>query len=325
MDPAAFQTPLGFERNSVMSPAAHVALRAGKTSAKIILRQVGCYTTSVGRALKHHVQQDIRWPNKAGDLRGRKREAKPRGKAKVGRPRKANAGVPHAKRPPMKTYKPIHITIRVDEIVGRLRTRDAYMAIREAAIAVFRREDFRIVHLSIEGTHVHLLVEADDRDAFSNGMRGFEGSAAKHLNAAFSKAGSWWERKRAARLGHALPERRKGRVFSDRYHETVITSPRQARHALAYVLNNWRRHHEDRAERARGWLIDPFATGWAFDGWKERADTAFAFKVRETYKPIPVWLPKTWLLREGWRRHGLIGLREVPGPKAGARDPALVD
>jgi putative transposase len=279
----------------------------------------------VGRALKRQVQQEIRWPNKAGDLRGRKREAKPRGKKRVGRPKKAGAGMPHEKRPALKAHEPIHITIRVDEVVGRLRTRDAYMAIREAAIVVLQRDDFRIVHLSIEGTHIHLLVEAENRRALSCGMRAFEGSAAKHLNAAFSKAGGWWERKRAARLGHAMPQRRKGRVFSDRYHETVITSPRQARHALAYVLNNWRRHREDRGERARGWLIDPFATGWAFDGWKERADTPFAFKVRETYKAIPVWLPKTWLLREGWRRHGLIGLREVPGPKAGARDPALVD
>jgi REP element-mobilizing transposase RayT len=199
------------------------------------------------------------------------------------------------------------------------------MAIREAAIAVLKREDFRIVHLSIEGTHIHLLVEAQHRRALTTGIRAFEISAAKHLNAAFSNAGSWWERKRAARLGHALPARRKGRVFSDRYHETVIKTPRQARHALAYVLNNWRRHREDRRPFARGWLIDPFATGWAFDGWKERADTPFAFKVRDTYQPIPVWLPKTWLLRTGWRMHGLIGLHEVPGPKAGARDPVLAD
>ena len=280
---------------------------------------------SVGRALKRQVQQEIRWPNKAGDVRGRKREAKPRGKKQVGRPKKPGAGMSHAKRPALKAREPIHITIRVVDVIGRLRTRHAYMAIREAAITVLKREDFRIVHLSIEGTHIHLLVEAESRRALSCGMRAFEGSAAKHLNAAFSKAGGWWERRRAARLGHVLPERRKGRVFTDRYHETVITSPRQARHALAYVLNNWRRHREDRAERARGWLIDPFATGWAFDGWKERADTPFAWKVRETYKPIPVWLPKTWLLRTGWKLCGLISVREVPGPKAGVRDPVLVD
>ena len=126
-------------------------------------------------------------------------------------------------------------------------------------------------------------------------------------------------------LVNVLPKRRKGRVFTDRYHETVITSPRQARHALAYVLNNWRRHREDRAQGARGWLIDPFATGWAFDGWKERADTPFAWKLRETYQPIPVRMPTTWLLRTGWRIYGLIGVREVPGPQAGPREPVLVD
>ena len=75
----------------------------------------------MGRALKRQVQQEIRWPNKAGDLRGRKREAKPRGKKRVGRPKKAGAGMPHAKRPALKAHEPIHITIRVDEVVGRLR------------------------------------------------------------------------------------------------------------------------------------------------------------------------------------------------------------
>jgi REP element-mobilizing transposase RayT len=283
------------------------------------------YKQVVGRARKHHVQQQIRWPNKAGDLRGRTREARPRGKHKVGRPRKPGAGVPHVTREPFDKTRALHITLRVLEVIGRLRTRRAYMAIREAAITVLTHEAFRIVQMSIESTHLHLLVEADSRAALSTGMKAFEISAAKHLNAAFSNAGGWWERKRAARLGHALPKRRKGRVFSDRYHETHIKSPRQARHALAYVLNNWRRHREDRRADARSWRIDPFTTGWAFDGWKERADTPFAFKLRETYQPTPVWLPKTWLLREGWRRYGLIGLREVPGPKAGVRDPALVD
>jgi REP element-mobilizing transposase RayT len=219
----------------------------------------------------------------------------------------------------------LHITLRVLDVIGRLRTRSAYMAIREAAIVMLKHETFRIIQMSIEGTHLHLLVEADSRAALSTGIQAFEISAAKHLNAAWSKTGGWWARKRAARLGHALPKRRKGRVFSDRYHETFINKPRQARHALAYVLNNWRRHGEDRAAFARSWVIDPFATGRAFDGWKERADTPFVWKVRETYQPIPVWLPKTWLLREGWRRYGLIGVREVPGPNAGAREPVLVD
>jgi hypothetical protein len=32
----------------------------------------------------------------------------------------------------------------------------------------------------------------------------------------------------------------------------------------------------------------------------------------ERYRSIPVWLPKSWLLRTGWRKYGLIRVREVP-------------
>lgn len=34
--------------------------------------------------------------------------------------------------------------------------------------------------------------------------------------------------------------------------------------------------------------------------------------VREGYQSLIVYFPKTWLLSEGWRRHGLIRLHEVP-------------
>jgi hypothetical protein len=32
------------------------------------------------------------------------------------------------------------------------------------------------------------------------------------------------------------------------------------------------------------------------------------------YDPLPVSKPKTWLLREGWKRYGLIDPHECPGP-----------
>jgi REP element-mobilizing transposase RayT len=182
------------------------------------------------------------------------------------------------------------------------------MAIREAAITVLKHEAFHIVHLSIQGTHIHLLVETANREALSRGMQAFEISAAKHINAALSQAGSWWER----RTGRVVGTRRKGRVFADRYHEERITNPAQARNALAYVLNNWRKHREDRADFARAWLIDPYATGWAFEGWKEREGEPTLWKMREEYKPIPVWRPTSWLLSTGWRHRGLIRAREVP-------------
>jgi REP element-mobilizing transposase RayT len=185
----------------------------------------------MGRALKRHVQQELRWANKAGDVRGRTRELKPRGKRAIGRPKKPGAGLPHRARPALKAREPIHITVRVDDVVGRLRTRSAYAAIREAAIAVFRSEDFHIIHLSIEGTHIHLLVEAEHRDALSNGMRAFQGSAAKHLNAAFSKAGTWWETQARCAPGAGPAEAAQGQRVQrplprDRDHVASAGAPR---------------------------------------------------------------------------------------------------
>jgi len=270
----------------------------------------------MARSRKTHVQQQIRWPNAAGDLRGRKREAgKGRGKKQIGRPKKPNAGEPHTRRETFRPSEPVHVTLRVEREIGWLRTRTGYAAIREATITVLKHETFRIVHVSIQGTHVHLLVEAQDRRALSKGVQAFKISAAKQLNAAVSKAGSWWERAQLRRAGRTLVKRRKGRVFTDRYHATIIRSPKQARHELAYVLNNWRKHGEHRKGVARGWKIDPFATGWLFQGWKEREHEPFAWKLRETYEPMPVWWPRTWLLSDGWRRYGLIKTHEVPGER----------
>ena len=75
-------------------------------------------------------------------------------------------------------------------------------------------------------------------------------------------------------------KRRRGSVFPDRYHQEIIDSPRQARNALAYVLNNWRKHREDQARFAGAWLVDPFSTGVLFAGWKERASSDVMWKPR---------------------------------------------
>ncbi|MBA3539169.1 MAG: transposase [Deltaproteobacteria bacterium] len=181
--------------------------------------------------------------------------------------------------------------------MGSLRKRHLYKALREAT-ATALRGTFRIVHFSIQATHVHAIVEADNRMALARGMQGFQISAARHINAAISK-----------RTG----VKRVGKVFADRYHARVLKTPRKVRNAVAYVLNNWRHHNEDRATFARGWKIDPYSSGSQFGGWKELEESAFLFPRRETYDPLHVWLPKTWLLKTGWRRHGLIKTGEVPG------------
>jgi REP element-mobilizing transposase RayT len=193
----------------------------------------------------------------------------------------------------------VHVTLRVVQAVGSLRRRVVYHAIREATLTAARAGNVRIVHVSIQRTHVHLLVEANDRIALARGMQGFQISAAKHINQAISS-------------GRPGP-RRRGTVFPDRYHAQIITSPRQARNALTYVLQNWRRHEEDRRPVARGWRFDWFSSGIAFADWTEYGDAPFLWRGPPTYDPLWVVRPATWLLREGWKRHGAtISVGDVP-------------
>ena len=49
--------------------------------------------------------------------------------------------------------------------MASLRKRDRYRAIRRQMLTSGHGEHFRIVHFSIQGNHIHLIVEATDREA----------------------------------------------------------------------------------------------------------------------------------------------------------------
>jgi putative transposase len=278
----------------------------------------------MARGRKRHVQQDLFGPR--GGVRVRKGVAPKASKAArrsedadkprrgPGRPPKGRrAGSPHKARPEINRHKAVHIVLRAVPEVGSLRKRFIYRALREATLTVALRElhdtedgGFRIVHMSIQRTHVHLIVEADNKRALSRGMQSFQISAAKHINRVYS------EKLR-------LVVRRRGEVFPDRYHEEVIETPKQARHALSYVLNNWRKHREDRGDVQRTWKVDPFSSGALFGGWKELEGHAVFWPLPRTYEPPIMYLPTSWLLRVGWQRHGLIQTSEVPSASPSTR------
>ncbi len=205
----------------------------------------------------------------------------------------------HAARPEHDPRHPVHVTIRVVGNVEGLRRKDIYLALREATIVTAKREDFRIVHMSIQRDHIHLIVEAESTGALSKGVRGFSISAARQINKAITARGG---------------DRRTGKVIGDRFHARPRTSPRAVRNTIAYVLLNWRHHGEDRASFARTWRVDPFSSGPLFSDWKELEGSPFLWPLRPTYQPLIVFHPRTWLLAKGWRRfHPLISLSEVPG------------
>ena len=249
----------------------------------------------MARTRKRHVQQSFELRrDKNGQRRGLSTHER------TGRPaRGPRSSERHKRREPLTGRDPILVTVRVDKDVGNLRRGRIYHALRFALYATALRDDFRVVHFSIQRTHLHMIVEASSKEALSRHMKGLLISAAKHINGAVTV-------ERGAR--------RRGRVVSDRYHASVLTTPRQVRNAVKYVLNNWRKHGEHREAVARTWLLDPFSSAVNFGGWKELEGKLFLFSVRETYKPLFTCLPKTWLLRDGWERRGLIGAREIPGP-----------
>jgi hypothetical protein len=55
---------------------------------------------------------------------------------------------------------------------------------------------------------------------------------------------------------------------------------------------------------ARGAVLDPLSLAVSFDG--------FATVPPSAPRAGPSVVAQTWLLREGWKRHGLIRLDEVP-------------
>jgi hypothetical protein len=150
------------------------------------------------------------------------------------------------------------------------------------------RKDFRVTHYSIQRDHVHLLVEAEDAAALSRGMKGVAARLARAVNRVFGRSGP---------------------VLDGRYHHRALGTPREVRAALSYVLLNSRKHEGARAGTAatrKAW-IDPASSGRWFEGWACAPEPA---------ADQPVVAPaRTWLLRTGWRRHGLIRPNEVPGGK----------
>jgi REP element-mobilizing transposase RayT len=124
-------------------------------------------------------------------------------------------------------------------------------AFREAKV----RFGVRIVHYSIQGSHLHLIVEAEGSEALAKAMQGLCIRVARGLNGLC---------------------RRRGPVFVDRYHMHVLGSLREVRHAVRYVLNNWRHHVREHEFLGR---VDPCSS----EAWAGRDDA-------------PVAMPLSWKL-----------------------------
>ena len=189
------------------------------------------------------------------------------------KPKGERAGVSHKKKAALSERHPVHVTLKLREGLPSLRRKAEYGVLLGAFASGCERFGFRLVHFVVLGNHLHLMTEADDLRAHSRGVQGLAIRIAKRLN-------KLWDRR--------------GKVFADRFHGRQLRSPREVRHALVYLLHNARRHGYSLAPEGP----DPYSSGRWFEGWRGlRADALW---------PAPLARARCWLLRRGWRRHGLV-------------------
>ncbi len=154
------------------------------------------------------------------------------------KPKGARAGVGHETREGLKPRHPVHVNVKLLPVVGSLRKGRVLAVLRKSFVAAIK-ENFRIVHYSLQSNHVHFLVEANDTKALSRGMQGLNIRMARALNTLLN---------------------RRGRVFADRFHSQALKSPKQTKHALRYVLRNFEKHSKQHFPLH--WR-DPFASARA--------------------------------------------------------------
>jgi putative transposase len=133
-------------------------------------------------------------------------------------------GVAHVKREEFAARNPVHVTQRMRPGVGYLRTQARFALIQAALRAASGRFGMQVVHFSVQGNHLHLIVEAEGAGALARAMKGLAVRIAVGLN--------------------RLAERR-GTVFADRYHAHVMSTPRKVANTVRYVLQNFRKHSRE--------------------------------------------------------------------------------
>src|SRR5437667_7509348 len=128
----------------------------------------------------------------------------------------------HKARPQFDKPTAVLATLRVDEHVWNLRSKRCFRLVKQALHDALGRMGLRVIDFSLQGNHLHLILEADSSDSLSRGMQGLCIRIARALN--------------------RLMER-KGKVFTDHFHSRLLLSPTEVMRAIQYVLGNHRKHY----------------------------------------------------------------------------------
>ena len=95
-----------------------------------------------------------------------------------------------------------------------------------------------------------LLAEAEDAPSLSRGVQRLASRIARRVN---------------------LLVGRRGRLWRERYHRRDLSTPRQFRNALVYVIMNFRKHAPGSERAHRGQVVDGHSSALWLDGWRDDA------------------------------------------------------
>jgi REP element-mobilizing transposase RayT len=207
--------------------------------------------------MRHARQQSLKFRTWGGKRRGAGRKPAP-----------GREAIRHDRREPFRPYQPLHVSMRCAPHVWNLRSERSFRIVDAALRGVRARPGFRVVHFSVQGNHLHLVTEANDVPALSNGVRALSIRLARRLNRMMG---------------------RRGPVFASRYHAHVLGTPAEARNAVRYVLANFASHAARRGERVSPRFVDRYSSA---SGARPRQAQLELFEEPAT-RPAETWLLKT--------------------------------
>jgi len=129
--------------------------------------------------------------------------------------------------------------MRMVDHVWNLRSRRSFSIVGRAIARAANRFRVRIVEFSVQGNHMHLVVEATETGALSRAIQGFSVRVARGLNRMM---------------------KRRGRLLADRFHAHVLEWPTEARNAVLYVRNNRRKHLAQIGQIVSASYIDQYSS-----------------------------------------------------------------
>ena len=203
----------------------------------------------------------------------------------AGRKKTDKSLVNHVKRPKLNGREPVNVTLRLVAGLQSIRTPGMMRAFARA-VSLAKRFGMRVVHYDFQSNHIHLVVEAESKEALSRGMRSLNTSLAIAIKKVLGLLG-------------------RGRVFKGRYHMHILKTPTEVKRALRYVIFNLAKH------KNCGAMVDPYSSVFMVDRLGGLVSEAEYERMRKDFGRKPPWHEElagvvakagTYLLAVGWRK-----------------------